>query len=364
MTTPDFHCLCFVLFATCCFAGCGGASSPPPPPPPPSLSISPMSVNVAAGGPQQFVASTNGNSNPAVTWQVNGVAGGNSKDGTISSAGLYIAPYSAANVVITAALVQSNASVSASANVTVLAPHRIAVRPAATLAEFYDVDTGSSFVPRGNNYIRLATQNLPSGGQTFYHSTFNVGMYDASMIEIALASMQSSGSNTARVWINGCCQNSVGDPAGGLSPAYLANVVDFLQRAKTHAIFVIFSTDSVPALGGYTNSYANCTNFGGYNTLNLCAGGVQAHTSFFHDLALGLVNQGADLDAVLAYELRNEYYYEADQSPLNWTSGAVTTADGQTYDMSNPASQQQMMWCRIHRECQSRYSRPGRHRCR
>ncbi len=330
-----------VLLTTSCFVGCGGGSTVQPPPPP-SISILPSSVNVAPGGSQQFAASMSGNSNPTVTWKVNGVPGGDSKDGTISSIGLYVAPLSAANVVITAVL-QSNANISGNASVNVLARHRIAVRSTATLAELYDVTTGDSVVPRGNNYIRLATQNLPGGGTTFYHSTFNVGTYDASVTETALASMQSSGYNTVRVWLNGCCENGIGDPAGGLSTAYLANVTDFLQRARNHGIFVIFSTDWVPSLGGYTNSYADCTQFGGYNTLNLCAGGVQANTNFFHDLAQGLVNQGAELDAVFAYELRNEYFYEADQAPLNWTSGTVTTADGETYDMSAPAAQQQMM---------------------
>jgi len=65
--------------------------------------------------------------------------------------------------------------------------------------------------------------------------------------------------------------------------------------------------------------------------------------NFFHDLAQGLVNHGAELDAVFAMNCANEYFYEADQSPLSWTSGKVTTADGETYDMSDLAAQQQMM---------------------
>jgi len=42
--------------------------------------------------------------------------------------------------------------------------------------------------------------------------------------------------------------------------------------------------------------------------------------------------------------LRNEYYYESNLAPLSWTSGTVVAADGQTYDMSSSASQQQMMY--------------------
>ena len=324
--------------------GCGSGGNTPPQPSPPqsTFSISPPSANVAAGGSQQFAPAMAGNANPAVIWAVNGIAGGTAATGTISPTGLYTAPNGAASVVVSAVL-QSNQTDTARASVSVLAPHRIGVRTPSTLAEFYDRASGNVFVPRGNNYIRLASQTLPDGSSTFYHSTFNVGLYSANGVEAALTNMQTSGYNTIRVWLNGCCQNNtLGNPAGGLSSAYLANVADFLRRAKNHNIFVIFSTDWVPAFGGYTNDYGACTQFGGYNTLSLCAGGVQANISFFHDLAQGLVKQNAPLDAIFAYELRNEYYYESNLAPLNWTSGTVTAADGQTYDMSNPTSQQQM----------------------
>jgi hypothetical protein len=283
-----------------------------------------------------------GNANPVVTWEVNGILGGNSTTGTISASGMYTAPFAAASVMISA-LLQSNQNLSGKATVSVLAPHRVEVRTTSTLAEFYDTVSGNRFVPRGNNYIRLAMQTLPDGSSTFYHSTFNVGLYSTNGVEAALAGMQTSGYNTVRVWLNGCCQSGIGNPAGGLSSAYLANVADFLRRAKNHNIFVIFSTDWVPSFGGYTNNYAACTQFSGYNTLSLCAGGVQANIDFFHDLVQGLVNQNAALDAIFAYELRNEYYYESNLAPLNWGSGTVTAADGLTYDMSSPASQQQMM---------------------
>src|SRR5205807_6353593 len=54
-----------------------------------SVTISPTSATVAAGGTQQFSATVQNTSNTAVTWQVNGVTGGNATVGTISSAGLY-----------------------------------------------------------------------------------------------------------------------------------------------------------------------------------------------------------------------------------------------------------------------------------
>jgi hypothetical protein len=281
--------------------------------------------------------------NTAVTWEVNGISGGNATVGTISNGGLYIAPTAEASVTISA-VSQADANKSSSAMLSVLGPHTIGVRTTATIAEFFDRTTGNVFLPRGNNYIRLAAQNFPDGSVHVYHSTFNVGLYDAAGVETAMASMQTSGYNIVRVFLNACCHdNTLGNPAGGLSSAYLANVVDFLQRAKKHGIWVIVEADWLPAFGGYTDNYAGCTNFDSFNTLNLCAGGVRGATLFFRDIVQDLINANAPLDAIFAYELRNEYFYELNFPPLSWTTGVVATADGQTYDMSSAASRQQMM---------------------
>jgi hypothetical protein len=281
--------------------------------------------------------------NPGVDWQVNGIPGGNASVGTISATGLYVAPPEAVAVTV-AAVSRANPATSVEAPVTVLAPHRIGVRAGtAGFAEFFDRSTGDAFTPRGNNYIRLANLVDPNGNQTYYHSTFDVGQYDAGRAEAALASMASYGYNAVRVWLNGCCTSSIGAAAGGLSGAYVANLAEFLERARSHGIYAILTTDWPPSLGGYTDHYADCTQFQYYNVLNLCAGGVAANASFFHDVAQALVDQGAPLDAILAYELRNEYYYDSDRPPLSWPTGLVTTASGRTYDMGSPASRQRMM---------------------
>ena len=54
--------------------------------------VSPGAATVPDFGTQQFTASVNGSPSTAVTWQVNGVTGGNQTDGFISTNGLYFAP--------------------------------------------------------------------------------------------------------------------------------------------------------------------------------------------------------------------------------------------------------------------------------
>ena len=127
--------------------GCGGGTTPVQQF---SMSISPSAVNVAAEATEQFSVTVTGVSSTAVTWQVNGVAGGTATAGRITDAGLYTSPAAAATATVSAVL-QADSSKSASARVSVLAPHRIEIRPTASIAEFYDRSTGNSFVPRGNS---------------------------------------------------------------------------------------------------------------------------------------------------------------------------------------------------------------------
>ena len=88
--------------------------------PPPPISVSPTSATLAAGATQQFTASTTP-PNAAVTWEVNGIVGGNSTVGTVTQAGLYTAPQvppSSAAIPIKAIL-QSNTTEFSVATVTI-----------------------------------------------------------------------------------------------------------------------------------------------------------------------------------------------------------------------------------------------------
>jgi len=57
-----------------------------------TIAISPGYLNVGVNQQVQYTATVTGLANTSVTWEVNGVAGGNSQTGTISQTGLYTAP--------------------------------------------------------------------------------------------------------------------------------------------------------------------------------------------------------------------------------------------------------------------------------
>ena len=101
-----------------------------------SVSISPSVVTLATLATQPFTATVSGSTNTGVTWQVSGVAGGNSTNGLVSttvlgttSEAIFLAPAavpSPASVSVTA-VSQADSTKSATATVTIQLPSRSGV---------------------------------------------------------------------------------------------------------------------------------------------------------------------------------------------------------------------------------------------
>ena len=226
--------------------------------------------------------------------------------------------------------------------------HRIAVRLSGGAGEFYDRRTGARFVPRGNNYLRRANQQLPDGRIVFRGSTFIAGLYDPGGMEAALETMHADGYNAVRVILDDACRRGcLGNfGTGGLSPTYLDNVTDFLRRAKANDIYVMLTNEGNVPAGTTWEAIVHqecCADFAGTNLYYLTTGGITGTQQFWQAFLRGLLMRRAPLDIVLGYSLVNEGYFESDKSPLAQTSGTVTTANGRTYDLGNPADRQRMM---------------------
>lgn len=114
-----------------------------------SVTLDPRSVNVATGGQQQFRATVSGTANQAVTWNVNGVVGGDMSDGLITSAGLYTAPSAApaSEPVTISAVSAADGMTQGTAAVTVMASQAISVT----------VSPGSATLPPGGQQQFQAT---------------------------------------------------------------------------------------------------------------------------------------------------------------------------------------------------------------
>ena len=221
--------------------------------------------------------------------------------------------------------------------------HRIGVRVVAGTGEFHDRLTGEKFVPRGFNYVRLAPMSSANSG--LWHSTLNPGFYDPAQAEQALRQMHAGGYNVVRVFVD-CCRpgSNAGDPQGGVSLAYLANVIDFLNKARANEIYVLMVLDLTPAEGGYDDLWRHCcTTFDGENLRYLTPGGHTSERRFDRDFIRALIARQAPLEAIFAFDLTNEVHFSVDRPPFSLASGEVTTANKKTYDMANPEDRQRMM---------------------
>lgn len=211
--------------------------------------------------------------------------------------------------------------------------------------KFYDRVTGAAFVPRGSNYIRLAVQNDPGGFTRAWHSTFDVGRYNARRAEAALARMEASGYNVVRVFFNGVCLYfCLGDEAtGGLRLAYLENVADFVRRAKAHGVQVMVTIDTLPAGTKWSVQVHSNTAYDGFQEWFLPAESVAAFRDYFTVLIEALLDAGMPADGVFAYSLINEAFMDSDKPPFSLRSGTRTTANGQTYDLSSATERRRML---------------------
>ncbi|HSY12375.1 MAG TPA: hypothetical protein VK976_09315 [Verrucomicrobiae bacterium] len=126
--------------------------SSPPPPPVITVTIAPTTATVGAGQTQQFTATVTGTTNTGVTWSVDGVTGGNTTVGTVSTSGLYSAPATAAGHTVTATSV-ADTTKSASAAITVLA---MTISP-----------TTTSLTPYGTRQFRATVQGTNNNGVTW-----------------------------------------------------------------------------------------------------------------------------------------------------------------------------------------------------
>lgn len=99
-----------------------GSSFFAPPPSVVTVSVSPGYAPLLVSQSLQFSATVTGSSNTAVTWQVDGINGGNSTVGTVSSTGLFTAPSSVPvpAIVNITAVSQASPTSSATATLTLL----------------------------------------------------------------------------------------------------------------------------------------------------------------------------------------------------------------------------------------------------
>ena len=178
------------LFLVSCGGGGGTSGGSNNPGSRISVAISPTSASADVGSTVEFTATVSGTTNTAVTWQVNGAAGGSSTVGTISSTGSYVAPAmvpNPANVTVTAV---SNADTNRTASASVTIHPRISISPAsATVAAGATWQFSATVTGTTNTGVNWQVNGVAGGNAT-------VGTISASGLYTAPASPPATGKVT------------------------------------------------------------------------------------------------------------------------------------------------------------------------
>jgi hypothetical protein len=163
------------VIALVALAACGGGGSSDI-----SVTITPAAANVAISSTQQFTANVTGTSNNGVTWEVNGVSGGDEKHGTITSAGLYTAPDtipSPSTVTITAV---SNANTNKTAQASIVIGDPVTVSPStASVAASATQQFSASVIFSTTNTAVTWQVNGVEGGNSTVGTINKDGLYTA-----------------------------------------------------------------------------------------------------------------------------------------------------------------------------------------
>ncbi|MFB6202529.1 MAG: cellulase family glycosylhydrolase [Halorhabdus sp.] len=197
------------------------------------------------------------------------------------------------------------------------------------------VRDGSPMFPHGFNYIRV--RQHPDGYP--WHDTFNPDSYDPEESESMFAHLEEHGFNLVRVFVDHIAGPGVipENGATNFSEPYMANVFDFLERARNHGVAVILTFPWLPRRQSYNELTANpLSDVAEANRLYLDGGHIDAKAQYVADFASAIESYDAGLlPAVFGYHLANEAAVVVDQPPFSLAEGTLTPATGETYDLAS-----------------------------
>jgi hypothetical protein len=197
-----------VSLETGCVGSGHNATAPASAPAANGLSVSPGSAGVRAGDTQQFTATLGGVTTAAVTWSVNGVAGGSAAIGTISLSGVYTAPASVPNPnsVTVKATRTFDSSASATGSVTLLNPIPVitGVNPSAIGTGSFTLSvTGGRFVSGGQILFAGTPLNTTFLSATQLSATGNAPSVGVFAIRVRNPEPGSSASGSVDLQVSG-----------------------------------------------------------------------------------------------------------------------------------------------------------------
>lgn len=194
--------------------------------------------------------------------------------------------------------------------------------------EFYTLNNGKSFYPRGNNYQEFDT-NIKV-------VNFNVGLYNSIESDQVLSKMQYYGYNSVRVVFS--TNFSMNEDRTAISNEYLNNFKDFVLLAKNRGIYVEVVSGFLPNNSVYypLNTSENFEPYS-YNQYILDPDFLYYKSMYMQDLMNSLTSISFPFDNILGWEIENEPYFDLSKKPFTLTT-TILASDGNYYSMINQKS--------------------------
>lgn len=211
---------------------------------------------------------------------------------------------------------------------------------------------GPEFVVKGVNFVRLRKgdhstfEAVPLQSWNGESATAGGDCYDPRKAEAMLDFLQSAGLNTVRVFIIGRSKTNPGiaGPEGSttaLYEPYMANVLDFLERARKHRVYVLptFGDGELPK-----NEYFRKRFGGGGNRIYLTGEGIAAKREYVCEFLRFIQSRRPELmTTLLGVQMQNELHLDGKSWPFDAASGTVTMANGKAYDLADARQRQALM---------------------
>jgi endo-1,4-beta-mannosidase len=204
--------------------------------------------------------------------------------------------------------------------------------------EFYDKGNNEKFVPKGYNYTHVGEFTW-NGIQITNHITFKPDYYNSDASNSLLIKLKNENYNTVRIFINPLL---VANANGDLNTSYVAAIVDFLIKAEKHGIGVIITTDMIP-LTAYGTVLQSEDDIWWWNKQYVFNCEIELEKNFWQSLIVQLKNANVSLQTILAYEIRNEFFYHPSHAPFNSSSGIVHHPNGIDYNMAIATDKEALM---------------------
>ncbi len=163
---------------------------------------------------------------------------------------------------------------------------------------FVDTRTGEPPVVRGTNYL---TRVRVGGG--YQDRTFSPSVFDPERVAADFAALADRGYNTVRIFLDSC-NGGPGRIAkvGGerLDGEYLDVIVQVMDLARSHGLFLLLTSNDLPDGGGYArrSSRDDAGVFPGYRNSIYPTGAVVSYATFDAVDLTGAAVDGVDLDGL------------------------------------------------------------------